>query len=215
LILDLNGLPQSTRSKTGVRTDYAYDALGRQISARVDAASSPRSVGSFTHYNSLGQPDWVEVSKGQTICRGHGIAVLSPVGLDEHAVDLLDVNGAGLRAHGFDECGQAEVAGAAQEAFGSAHHEGEGVLREGVVSESGVVELLEDERLDGFRSQAWHHHGVGDARADLFVDRQAEGLQQRRLSDEHEVVRAGEVFEEQAQLAQAVGLHQVGVIDGF
>ena len=47
-------------SKTGVRTDYAYDALGRQISTRVDAVSPPRSVGTFTHYNALGQVDWVE-----------------------------------------------------------------------------------------------------------------------------------------------------------
>jgi RHS repeat-associated protein len=55
----VNGLAQYSISKTGVRTDYAYDALSRQISARVDAASSPRSVGSVTHYNSLGQVDWV------------------------------------------------------------------------------------------------------------------------------------------------------------
>jgi RHS repeat-associated protein len=55
----INGRAQYSISKTGVRTDYAYDALARQISARVDAASPPRSVGSFTHYNTLGQVDWV------------------------------------------------------------------------------------------------------------------------------------------------------------
>jgi RHS repeat-associated protein len=57
--VSVNGLAQYSISQTGVRIDYAYDALGRQISARVDAASPPRSVGSVTHYNSLGQVDWV------------------------------------------------------------------------------------------------------------------------------------------------------------
>jgi RHS repeat-associated protein len=55
----VNGLTQYSISQTGVRTDYAYDALSRQISTRVDAASPPRSVGSYTHYNSRGQVDWV------------------------------------------------------------------------------------------------------------------------------------------------------------
>jgi RHS repeat-associated protein len=57
--VSVNGITTYSISKTGVRTDYAYDALGRQISTRVDAASPPRSVGSVTHYNSLGQVDWV------------------------------------------------------------------------------------------------------------------------------------------------------------
>jgi len=55
----INGLAQYSISKTGVRTDAGYDALSRQISGKVDAASPPRSVGSVTHYNSLGQVDWV------------------------------------------------------------------------------------------------------------------------------------------------------------
>jgi YD repeat-containing protein len=57
--VSVNGITTYSISKTGVRTDYAYDALARQISARVDAASPPRSVGSVTHYNSRGQVDWI------------------------------------------------------------------------------------------------------------------------------------------------------------
>jgi RHS repeat-associated protein len=57
--VSVNGLARYSISKTGVRTDAGYDALGRHISARVDAASPPRSVGSVTHYNTLGQVDWV------------------------------------------------------------------------------------------------------------------------------------------------------------
>ena len=38
-------------------------------------------------------------------------------------------------------------------------------------------------------------------------------MQQRRLADEHEVVRAGKVLAEQAQFAQAVRRHEVGVVN--
>jgi YD repeat-containing protein len=67
----VNGLAQYSISKTGVRTDAGYDALGRQISTRVDAASPPRSVGSVTHYNSLGQVDWTETA-GSPLPLGEG-----------------------------------------------------------------------------------------------------------------------------------------------
>jgi RHS repeat-associated protein len=49
----INGLTQYTISKTGIRTDYAYDALMRPISQ-----IGPKTA-SFTHFNSLGQVDWV------------------------------------------------------------------------------------------------------------------------------------------------------------
>jgi len=38
-------------------------------------------------------------------------------------------------------------------------------------------------------------------------------LEQRRLADEHEVVGVWEVLEEKAQFAQAVGLHEVSVVN--
>jgi RHS repeat-associated protein len=57
--VSINGLAQYSISKTGVLTTYTHDPLGRQIAAKVDAASPPRSVGSYTHYNSRGQVDWV------------------------------------------------------------------------------------------------------------------------------------------------------------
>lgn len=39
------------------------------------------------------------------------------MGLEEDAVDLLEIDHAGLVTRGFDEGAQAEVAGAAQQAF--------------------------------------------------------------------------------------------------
>ena len=48
----INGQLTSSTSKTGIQTDYTCDALGRQTSA---LNPEPRTLGSFTAYNSLGQ----------------------------------------------------------------------------------------------------------------------------------------------------------------
>ena len=61
--------------------------------------------------------------------------------------------------------------------------------------------------------QARQHDRVSDAGADFLVDGQGQRLEQRGLADEHQVVGVGEVFAEQAQFAQALGGHQVGVIN--
>jgi hypothetical protein len=45
------------------------------------------------------------------------VTVFPPMGLDKHAVDLLEIDDAGLIADGLDEGAQAEVTGAAQESF--------------------------------------------------------------------------------------------------
>jgi RHS repeat-associated protein len=56
--ITINGQLASSTSKTGVRTDFSYDGLGRQVSAINHQPSTIRSVGSFTHYNAKGQVDW-------------------------------------------------------------------------------------------------------------------------------------------------------------
>jgi RHS repeat-associated protein len=48
----INGQLTSSTSKTGIQTDYTCDALGRQIAS---LNPEPRTLGSFTTYNSLGQ----------------------------------------------------------------------------------------------------------------------------------------------------------------
>jgi YD repeat-containing protein len=55
----VNGLTWSTRSKTDLTTQYRYDDLGRQTGV-VD----PRVGASLTHYNGLGQFDYVEDAAG-------------------------------------------------------------------------------------------------------------------------------------------------------
>jgi hypothetical protein len=106
-----------------------------------------------------------------------------------------------------------EVSGSAQEPLGGADDQGERVLGERIVPQAGQIELIEDETLDGFRREPGQEHRVGDAGADLLVDRERERLHERRPADQDEVVTAREVLEEEAQLPQAVGLHEVGVVD--
>ena len=110
------------------------------------------------------------------------------MGLNEDVVDLLEVDGAGLVTHRFDKRGQAQVAGAAQEAIGGADDQGQGVrgspreitgsavtrLRrsrisrgKGVVAQAGAVQLGQDEVLGGLRPQAGQDDRVRDAGAFL------------------------------------------------
>jgi hypothetical protein len=48
---------------------------------------------------------------------------------------------------------------------------------------------------------------------DFFVDRERQREHQRGLADEQEVVGAGKILAQQPQLAQAIGGHEVGVIN--
>ena len=52
--------------------------------------------------------------------------------LNEHAVDLFQIDDAGLVTHGFDERGHAEIFRAPQQSFAGAHNESERVGGEGV-----------------------------------------------------------------------------------
>ena len=77
-----------------------------------------------------------------------GIVLLSPVGLHEDAVDLFEADFAFAVADGFQKRTDAEVAYAAQNAFGGAYDERERVVGKDGVRQSAGIELVEDERLD-------------------------------------------------------------------
>lgn len=72
------------------------------------------------------------------------------MGLNEDAVDLLEIDDAGLVPHGFEQAADAQVAGAAKEALAGADDERQGFRGEGVVAQAGAVELVEEEGIDGF-----------------------------------------------------------------
>lgn len=76
-----------------------------------------------------------------------------------------------------------------------------------------AVELVEDELFNGLWTEAWKDGGVSDAGTDFLVDGEGQRLQERGLADEHEVVGAGKVLAEQAQFAQAVRRHEVGIVN--
>jgi len=101
---------------------------------------------------------------------------LSPVGLDEDAVDLGQIDGADLGADGFDEAGQRKVTCAAKKAFAAAHDEGEGFGGEDVVAQAAAVEFIQHEGLNGFGTESGQGDGVGDAGSDLLIDGELEGL---------------------------------------
>ena len=73
------------------------------------------------------------------------------MGLNEDMVDLFEVHDAGLVAHGFDERSQAQVAGAAQETFAGTNDERQGFRGEGVVTQAGAIQLIQDKLLYRFR----------------------------------------------------------------
>ena len=94
--------------------------------------------------------------------------------LDQDAVDLLEIDGAGLVAHRFEEGTQTKIACAPEQAFAGADDKRQRLGGEGVVAQADAVELGQDERLDGFGRLARQHDRVGDAGADFLVDGQVE-----------------------------------------
>ena len=63
------------------------------------------------------------------------VAVLSPVRLEQDAVDLLEVDGLGAVSDGLEQSAEAEVAHATKHASGGAHDEGERVRGELLMAE--------------------------------------------------------------------------------
>jgi len=136
--------------------------------------------------------------------------VFSPVGLNEDAVDLLKINGAGLVAHGFDEGADGEVsvdslaparlalraacgslprgspasggACAAEDSVAGTNDEGESFRGERVVAEAAAVELIKEEGLNGLGGKPCHEGGEGDAGFDFLIDGKAQGLHERGLA---------------------------------
>ena len=68
-----------------------------------------------------------------------------PVRLREDVVDVFELDVADAVAYGFQQGGQAEISGFAQDAFGRAGDQAQRVVREGVVSECDTVELPSNE----------------------------------------------------------------------
>ena len=136
-----------------------------------------------------------------------------PVGLQEDAVDVVDVDGFVGAADGLDHAADAEVAGLAQDAVGAADDEIDGGAGEGVVSESDAVEFAEDEVAHVVGMEPLGDDGVGDAALDVVVDAEVERGEKAGPADQDEVVVLGKVLEEEPQLAEVGQVHEVGVVE--
>jgi len=73
------------------------------------------------------------------VLRERLVAVISPLGLDEDTVDLLELDGADLVTHHFEQHTQAEIAGAAQEALAEAPDASQRLLGEGIVAQGKTI----------------------------------------------------------------------------
>ena len=93
-----------------------------------------------------------------------------PVGLQEDAIDVVDVDGLVGGADGLDQAANAEITGLAQDAVGGADDQVDGEAREGVVAEANAVEFAQDEVAQGVRGEAFGDDRVGDAAFDVVVD---------------------------------------------
>ena len=140
------------------------------------------------------------------------VPVGAPMRLYQHLVDLLDVDGLGLVPDGLNEARQGDVPGFADKALGGACHKRKGVFGEGVVPKARLVELRKNPGLHIVGDDLGHDNGIRDAGLDVFMGREADGGEQRRLSNENQVVVLGEVLCDQVKLACSVGDRPTGII---
>ena len=70
------------------------------------------------------------------------------MGLDEDAIDLLEVDGLGAVADRLDEGSEAEILHAPEDPLGRSHDEAERLCGEGCVRQGDLVELGEDEAVE-------------------------------------------------------------------
>ena len=125
---------------------------------------------------------------------GFVAGVVTPVGLHEHGVDLLETDGFGAVAHGFDERADTEVPDRPQDAFRDAQDEVERFVGEGVVRQAGEVELGVEICFQSVRGEGVEFGGVGDAALEVAVGAELEGGVEGGLAEQDEVVVFGEVF---------------------
>ena len=82
------------------------------------------------------------------------------------------------------------------------------------VGEAAAVEFAQDEQFDVLRGEGVEHGGVGDAAAQVLIDREGELGEESGLGKEDDGVVAWGVFEQEAHFAQVLGWHEVGIVDG-
>ena len=68
---------------------------------------------------------------------------------------------------------------------------GQRFLGEGVMAQTGAIQLTQNECFSGLQTDPRQKRRIGDAGADFLIDRQGQRLQQRGLAQQYEVVGPG------------------------
>src|SRR6266705_4481035 len=118
------------------------------LPASFSMSCSPRFCSKGTSRTCLAARICSRVQRGDGLGEDGGVTVFPPMRLNEDAVDLLEIDDAGLVAHRFNEGAQAQVAGAAQKPLAGADDQGKGFGREGIVAQTGAIHLAQDELFD-------------------------------------------------------------------
>jgi hypothetical protein len=133
--------------------------------------------------------------------------------LHEDGVDLLEADGPGLVADGFDQRSDAEVLDGPEASLGKAEDEVDGIFAEGGMGQAGEVELLVDVAGEGGVGEEVELGGVSDAALEVELGPELEGGVEGGLADEDEVVVLGEVLEHEAEFVEGFDGQEVGVVD--
>jgi len=88
-------------------------------------------------------------------CGVQEIGFASPMGLEQDAVDMGQLDGFGVVADGFQERGDAQVAGTTQEAIGGADDQIERLGGKSAMSQAAEVELGQDKSVDLLGVEPW------------------------------------------------------------
>ena len=140
-------------------------------------------------------------------------AVVPPVWLHEHGVDLLGVDDLCLVANGLDHAAETQVFDGSQNTLGAAGYEMNGGVGEGGVSQSEQIELPVDKGGDRRIGQGRKRRGVGDAAADVFVDPELQGGVECVVAEQNQVVVFGKILEQKSQFSQGLHGYEMGVVD--
>src|SRR5437016_12740478 len=108
-----------------------------KLPASFSMSCSPRFCSKGTSRTCLAARICSRVQRGEGLGEEGGVTVFPPMRLNEDAVDLLEINEAGLVAHRFNEGAQAQVAGAAQKTLAGADDQGKGRSEERRVGKEG------------------------------------------------------------------------------
>ncbi len=141
------------------------------------------------------------------------IAFATPMGLEQDAIDMGQIDDFAAGSDGFQEAGHAKVAGATQVALGGADDQIECFRGKRAVGQSTQIELSEDKVADLVGIESGYGDGIGNAGFDFLVDGQIQRGDEGGQSDEDEIVIFRELLKEKSQFPQRISLHEMSVIN--